>query len=105
MAKQKSTCFPKDMFMNMVRQHLYNHPEWMEEIIKEASEGVLQKVRDNRETAVEVQHSFSMLYGGQYSKLSKLNKIKVNKAILECDALEGSPFAKKVKDRLEKLEQ
>ena len=95
----------KDIFLQIVKIEMYKHPELMEDVIRVASEGVLQKVKDNRKTAVEVQHSIAMLYDNQYGKLSKENQRKVNRAILVCDALEGTIFAEKVKERLEKLEK
>ena len=94
----------KSHFMYLLSEELYEHPEWMEDVIKEASATVLRKIRDSRKTSVDVQFAFSMVYDGMYGKLSKENKIQVNKAMLECDAFEGTPFAKKVKERLEKLE-
>ena len=100
-----SSCFPQDVFMRILSDHIYEHPEWMEEVIKVASDSVLQKIKDNRKTSVDVQFAFSMVYDGMYGKLSKENKIQVNKAMLECDALEGTPFAKMVKERLDKLEK
>jgi hypothetical protein len=96
---------PKYIFMDIVEKHLYEHPEWMADVIKAASDSVLQKVKDSRKTSVDVQFAFSMVYDGMYGKLSKENKIQVNKAMLECDALEGTPFAKMVKERLDKLEK
>ena len=105
MSKMKTTCHSKDVFMYIVKYHLYEHPEWMEEVIKVASDTVLQKIKDERNVSVDIQYALAMLKEKQYSKLNKEGKYKVLKAILDCDVFEGTPFAKEIKSKLKKLEE
>ena len=91
--------------MHLLEEELYEHPEWIEEVIKTASDAVLKKVKDNRKTDVDIQFAFSMMYENQYGTLSKANRITVNKALLKCDAFKGTPFAQQVKERLEIMEK
>lgn len=101
MSKRTTNCFDEDIFFHILANHLYEHPEWMEKVITVASDTVLQKIKDERNTSVNVQFAFSMLYDKPYKKLSRENKVKVTKALLECDVFEGTPFSKQLQKQLE----
>lgn len=101
MSKKKTICFDEDTFFHILANHLYEHPEWIEKVIKVASDSVLQKVKDERNVSVDVQFAFSMLYDKPYKRLSRVNKVKVTKALLECDVFEGTPFSKQLQKQLE----
>ena len=77
-------------FLHFVRSGLYQNPDWMEETIAAASQGVLEKLKDNRKVSVDIQYALAMLHDKQYGKLNKESKKSVNKAILECDVFEGT---------------
>jgi len=90
-------------FMQILFDHIYDHPEWMEEVIKTVSDTVLQKLKDERGVSVDIQFALAILKEEQYSKLNKERKHKVLKAILDCDVFQGTPFHKEIKEKLKKL--
>jgi len=93
----------KTIFLSMVRGVLREHPELMAETIEAASQGVLEKVNDNRAVSVDIQTSLSMLFDNQFEELSKENQKKVLRSILECYLYKGTPFAKKIAQKLKDL--
>lgn len=95
----------KHQFMNFLTLALYENPEWMPDTIKVASQGVLERLKDNLKTSTEIQFSLSLLYSNQYGKLSKENKVKVLKSILQCEVFQGSPFEQQIKEKLESIEK
>ena len=92
----------KEEFLCTVAAQMKEHPEWLNETMQVANSAILERISEDREVSTNIQFSLSMLYDNQFGKLNEKNQIKVLESILECDALQGSPFSEKIKEKLEK---
>ena len=93
----------KNDFFYILKQQIYENPEWFEEVITVASNSVLEKIKDERKVSVNIQTSLIMSHEQQFSKLSKENKMLVLGSILECDSIEGSLFYKEIQEKLKSI--
>ncbi|GAG27187.1 unnamed protein product, partial [marine sediment metagenome] len=59
----------KGDFLYIVRNSIFDNPEWMEDTIKICSKAVLDKIQEERRVNVSVQTSLLMLQQKQFGKL------------------------------------
>ncbi len=95
----------KSDYLCFVRQCIFDNPEWMEDTITVCCLAVLNRVKEDRKVNVDIQSALLMLKDRQFGKLPKVSKISVLKAMLQLDTIEGTPYAEKIKESLEKLEK
>ena len=90
----------KAKFLWLVESYLFKHPEWLPETISAASRGILNKIDEERKVSVNIQTSLHLLYEYRFGKMNPANQQKVLESILECDVIQGTKFAEKIREKL-----
>ena len=93
---------PRSKFLLIVEQVLFENPEWLAGVITCSSQGVLRKLDEERKVSVNIQTSLQMLYEYRFGKLNPAQKKKVLESILECDTIQGTAFADKIRTKLDR---
>lgn len=91
-------------FLSIVKNNIKYNPEWLEDTIKAASEGMLAKVDECRQVDVDIQHALILMKEFTWNRINKDQKIQVLKSITKCDRYHGSILMNKIHARIAQLE-
>ena len=96
----------KEDFLAVIYIQMKKHPEWLNDTMQAVNMAIIERLKEDREIAISIQFSLSMLYSNQFGKHNLLNQIKVLEGLMECDTFTGNPFSAKIKKKLkEKLKK